>query len=56
MLKIMGILLNLGVLAYLGYQAEACLGMEQMADVNTWQNPWILSFIGVVSLFIVLRN
>ncbi|MFZ3103496.1 MAG: hypothetical protein WA096_02140, partial [Smithella sp.] len=56
MLKMLGILLNLGVLAYLGYQAAACRGMEQIVDVNTWQNPWILSFIGIVALFIVLRN
>lgn len=56
MLKILGILLNLGVLAYLGHQAAVCLGQEQIAGLNTYQNPWILSFVGVSALFIVLRN
>jgi hypothetical protein len=56
MLRILGVLLNLGILAYLGHQAVTCLGPEQIAGLNTWQNPWILSFVGVVALFIVLRN
>ncbi len=56
MLRILGVLLNLGILAYLGHQTSSCLGQEQIAGLNIWQNPWILSFIGVVALFIALKN
>jgi hypothetical protein len=56
MMKILGVLLNLGILAYLGHQSALCLGPEQIAGLNTWQNPWILSFVGVVALFLVVKN
>jgi hypothetical protein len=55
MLKALGVLINLGTLAYLGFKATSCMGTEQIAGLNTMQNPWILSFVGVVSLFIVLK-
>ncbi len=56
MLKILGALFNLGILAYLGFQTASCLGPEQITGLNTAQNPYILSFVGVVSLFIALKN
>jgi hypothetical protein len=55
MRKILGVLVNLGVLAYLGFKTASCMGLEQVTGLNTAQNPFILSFVGVVSLFIVLR-
>jgi hypothetical protein len=55
-MKILGVLLNLGIVAYLGYQSASCLGHEQIAGLNAWQNPWILSFVGVVALFLVVKN
>jgi hypothetical protein len=55
-MRILGVILNLGIVAYLGYQAASCLEPEQIAGLNTVQNPWILSFVGVVALFIALRN
>ena len=55
MLKILGVIINLGIVAYLGYQAALCLGPEQ-AGLNATQNPWFLSFVGVVALFIALKN
>jgi hypothetical protein len=55
-LKILGVIINLGVIAYLGFQAKTCLNPEQLTDANIVQNPLILSFIGVISLFIALNN
>jgi hypothetical protein len=54
MLKIIGVLLNLGILAYLGFQAASYLSPEQIAGLNTAQNPLILSFVAVVALFIAV--
>lgn len=56
MLRIMTVILNLGVLIYLGFQAKSCLGTEQLAGFNIAQDPFILSFVGVVALFIALNN
>ncbi|HUN55151.1 MAG TPA: hypothetical protein VMU29_08355 [Smithella sp.] len=56
MLKILGVIINLGIIAYLGYQAQSCLSPEQLTDVNIVQNPLILSFVAVVALFVVLKN
>ena len=56
MLKILGVIINLGIVVYLGYQEASCLGPEQIADLHLAQNPLILSFVAVVALFIALRN
>jgi hypothetical protein len=56
MLKIMTVILNLGILIYLGFQAKSCLAMEQISGFNIAQEPLILSFVGVVALFIALNN
>jgi membrane protein DedA with SNARE-associated domain len=56
MLKIIGVLLNLGIIVYLGYQAASCLGPEQMESLDAVQHPLILSFVAVVALFIALKN
>lgn len=56
MLKMIGVLLNLGITAYLGYQAASCLGSEQIESLSAAQHPLILSFVAVVALFIVLKN
>jgi hypothetical protein len=55
-LKILGVIINLGVIAYLGFQAQSCLSPEQLTDANIVQNPLILSFIGVTALFVTLNN
>jgi hypothetical protein len=55
-MTILGVLLNLGVVAYLGFQAASCLGSEQIAGLNAEQNPLILSFVAVVGLFLALKN
>jgi hypothetical protein len=55
-LKILGVIINLGIIAYLGFQAKSCLSPEQLTDVNIMQNPLILSFIAVIALFIALKN
>jgi hypothetical protein len=34
MLRIMTVILNLGIVIYLGFQAKACLGTEQIAGIN----------------------
>jgi hypothetical protein len=56
MLKILGVLLNLGILVYLGFQVASCLGLEKIAGLDAAQNPFILSFVGVVSMYIALKN
>lgn len=57
MSKVIGVLLNLGIVAYMGHQVVSCLGTEKMADINNLsQNPYILSFVAVVSLFLVVKN
>lgn len=56
MLKVLGVIINLGVVVYLGFHLSKCLGPEQIADINATQNPLILSFVAVVALFIVLNN
>jgi len=56
MLRIMTVILNLGILIYLGFQAKSCLGTEQIPGLNVAQDPLIFSFIGVVALFIALNN
>jgi hypothetical protein len=56
MRKILAVLINLGALGYLGFKTASCLGLEQITGLNAMQNPFIISFVGVVSLFIVSRN
>ena len=56
MLRLMTVILNLGIVIYLGFQAKTCLGTEQIAGFNVAQDPLILSFLGVVALFIALNN
>jgi hypothetical protein len=56
MLSAIGVIINLGIVAYLGYQASLCMGPDQIAGLNTAQNPLILSFVAVVAMFIALRN
>jgi hypothetical protein len=56
MLRIMTVILNLGIVIYLGFQAKSCLGTEQIAGFNVTQDPLILSFVCVVALFLALNN
>jgi len=56
MLSALGVILNLGILIYLGFQSSSCMGQEYVDALNLWQNPYILSFVGVVALFIALKN
>ncbi len=56
MLKIIGVVINLGIIAYLGYHASSCMEPEQIAGLNINQDPMIYSFVAVVALFIALRN
>lgn len=56
MLKAIGVIINLGVAIYLGFHLSQCMGAEEMANLNAAQNPLILSFVAVVSLFIALNN
>ena len=55
MLTILGVIINLCILMYLGYQASSCIGPVQ-EGFNAMQNPWLLSFVGVVALFFALKN
>jgi hypothetical protein len=56
MLRVLTVILNIGTLVYLGFQAKSCLDVEQMSNINIAQEPLILSFVGVVALFLALNN
>lgn len=56
MLRGLGVIINLGLAIYLGFQLSQCMGPEQIAGLNTAQNPLILSFVAVVALFMALKN
>ena len=56
MLKIIGVVINLGIISYLGYHASSCLEPEQIAGWTVNQDPMIYSFVAVVALFLALRN
>lgn len=55
MLRILGVILNLAIIVYLGYEAGLCMDAEQITGVNITQNPLLLSFIAVVGLFITMK-
>jgi len=55
-LKVLGVIINLSIVAHLGYQAKLCMGPEAFADINVAQNPLTLSFVAVVGLFVALSN
>ena len=56
MLKILGVIINLGVIAYLGFQAKSLLSPEQLTDANIVKDPLILSFVAVIALFMAIKN
>lgn len=56
MLRILTVILNLGIVIYLGFQLRSCLGTEFIVNFNVAQDPLVLSFVGVVALFIALTN
>lgn len=55
MLTIIGVIINLCTLMYLGYRASLCIDPVQ-TGFNATQNPWFLSFVGVIALFFALKN
>ncbi len=56
MLSAIGVLINLGIVAYMGYQLTQCIGPDQVASLNTAQNPLLLSFVAVVAMFLALKS
>ena len=56
MLKVLGVIINLAVVAYLGFHAKSCLSPEQIANLGAEQNPLVLSFVAVVALFIAVNS
>ncbi len=56
MLKVLGVIINLGLVIYLGLQLSQYMGPEKIAGLNTFQNPMIISFVAVIALFIALKN
>jgi hypothetical protein len=56
MLTIIGVILNLGLVIYMGFQLSKCQGTEQTAGLNTAQNHLMTSFVAVAAVFIALKN
>ncbi|MBP7232019.1 MAG: hypothetical protein KBA28_08800 [Syntrophaceae bacterium] len=56
MLRVIGVVLNLGVVFYLGYQWAVCQGLDQIDSFPAEQHPLIFSFVAVVALFVALKN
>ena len=55
MILTIGKILNFGILVYLGYLMASCMGTDQIAGANAAQNPWILSFLGIVALYFAVK-
>jgi len=55
-MSLLGVITNIGIVIYMGYQLSQCLGPEQIAGLNTAQNPFILSFVAVLALFIAIKH
>jgi hypothetical protein len=55
-MRLLGLALNLGIVAYLGYQLSSCLGDTEIIGSDMSQDPMVLSFVAVVALFMVLKN
>ena len=55
MLSTIGKILNLGILVYMGYLMASYMAVDQIAGANATQNPWILSFVGIVALYFALQ-
>lgn len=56
MLSTIGGLINIGIVIYLGIQAKAGMSTEQFADLNTAQNPLVLSFVAILALLLATRH
>jgi hypothetical protein len=56
MLRILGLIINLGIVIWLGFMLSKYMEPEQITGLNISQNPMILSFVAVVALFIVLKS
>jgi len=56
MLTTIGALVNLGIIVYLGIQAKSCLDPAKINDLEIAQDPFVLSFVAVVALFLALKN
>lgn len=56
MLSTIGGLINIGIIIYLGLQVKAVMPPEQYSDLNTAQNPLMLSFVAVLALILATRH
>lgn len=55
-MKLFGVILNLGLIAYLGYMAGTCLRPDKIDSLSIVQDPFVVSFLAVVALFFSLKN
>ena len=56
MLSMIGALVNIGIIIYLGIHAKECFDPEQLANLEVAQNPLVLSFVAILALFLVIKN
>jgi len=56
MLSTLGGLVNIVIVIYLGIQAKAGMNPDQISDLNTAQNPLVLSFVAILALILASRN
>ena len=56
MLSTIGAIVNICIIIYLGIHAKSCLDPDQIANIETAQNPLVLSFIAVLALFLVIKS
>lgn len=45
MLKMMGVVIHLRLVIYLGLSLSQYMGPEKIAGLNTFQNPTIIAFV-----------
>jgi hypothetical protein len=56
MLSTIGGLVNIVIVIYLGIQAKAGMSPDQISDLNTAQNPLVLSFVAILALILASKN
>jgi len=55
-MKLFGVILNLLLIAYLGYTAGTCLRPDKIENLSLVQDPFVISFLAVVALFFSLKD
>ncbi|MBN1662742.1 MAG: hypothetical protein JW943_03990 [Deltaproteobacteria bacterium] len=56
MIKGITVLMNLGIVIWLGYRLSLCVEPEHTTYFDIAQDPFVLSFVAVVALFVATSH